>query len=172
MTNEHSLVYSYLIRVVLYTAQKSTFVAMAISIYFQDVKRPYFVSNKLIRTWIPLACLEFDRKVGDLTFIFVSDSYLLEMNQQFLQHDYYTDIITFDHGTVNKKISGELYMSIDRIKENAIELNQKYELEFHRVIAHGVLHIIGYQDKTINEQINMRTCESQFLDVYLSLKSK
>jgi len=151
--------------------QNSTFVDMAISIHFQGVKRPYFASNKLIRTWLPAACLEFDRKIGDLTLVFVSDDYLLEMNRQFLQHDYYTDIITFDHGTERKKISGELYMSLDRIKENAALHQEKYSSEFHRVIAHGVLHIIGFQDKTKNEKISMRSCENHFLDVYLSIKS-
>jgi len=151
--------------------QNSTFVTMAISIHFQDVKRPYFASNKLIRTWLPLACLEFDRKIGDLTLIFVSDDFLLEMNQQFLQHDYYTDIITFDHGTERKKISGELYMSLDRIRENALLHKEKYSTEFHRVIAHGVLHIIGFQDKTKNEKISMRSCENQFLDVYLNIEA-
>jgi rRNA maturation RNase YbeY len=144
---------------------------MAISIHFQDVKRPYFASNKLIRTWLPLACLEFDRKIGDLTMIFVSDDFLLEMNRQFLQHDYYTDIITFDHGTERKKISGELYMSLDRIRENALLHKEKYSTEFHRVIAHGVLHIIGFQDKTNNEKISMRSCENQFLDVYLNIEA-
>jgi rRNA maturation RNase YbeY len=144
---------------------------MAISIHFHDVKRPYFASNKLIRTWLPLACLEFDRKIGDLTLIFVSDDFLLEMNRQFLQHDYYTDIITFDHGTERKKISGELYMSLDRIRENALLHKEKYSTEFHRVIAHGVLHIIGFQDKTKNEKISMRSCENQFLDVYLNIEA-
>ncbi len=151
--------------------QNSTFVTMAISIHFQDVKRPYFASNKLIRTWLPLACLEFDRKIGDLTLIFVSDDFLLEMNRQFLQHDYYTDIITFDHGTERKKISGELYISLDRIRENALLHKEKYSTEFHRVIAHGVLHIIGFQDKTKNEKISMRSCENQFLDVYLNIEA-
>ena len=152
--------------------QNSTFVDMAISIHFEGVKRPYFASNKLIRTWLPLACLEFDRKIGDLTLVFVSDDELLEMNRQFLQHDYYTDIITFDHGTERKKISGELYMSLDRIKENAVLQKEKYSTEFHRVIAHGVLHIIGFQDKTKNEKISMRACENQFLDVYLRIQSQ
>jgi rRNA maturation RNase YbeY len=145
---------------------------MAISIHFQDVKRPYFASNKLIRTWLPLACLEFDRKIGDITLIFASDDFLLEMNRQFLQHDYYTDIITFDHGTERKKISGELYMSLDRIRENALLHKEKYSMEFHRVIAHGVLHIIGFQDKTKNEKISMRSCENQFLDVYLNIEAR
>lgn len=152
--------------------QNSTFVDMAISIHFEGVKRPYFASNKLIRTWLPLACLEFDRKIGDLTLVFVSDDELLEMNRQFLQHDYYTDIITFDHGTERKKISGELYMSLDRIKENAVLHSEKYSTEFHRVIAHGVLHIIGFQDKTKNEKILMRSCENQFLDVYLRILTR
>ena len=104
--------------------------------------------------------------------MFVSDDELLEMNRQFLQHDYYTDIITFDHGTERKKISGELYMSLDRIKENAILHREKYSTEFYRVIAHGVLHIIGFQDKTKNEKISMRVFENQFLDVYLRIQSQ
>ena len=149
--------------------QNSTFVDMAISIHFEGVKRPYFASNKLICTWLPLACLEFDRKVGDLTLVFVSDDELLEMNRQFLQHDYYTDIITFDHGTERKKISGELYMSLDRIKENAILHREKYSTEFYRVIAHGVLHIIGFQDKTTKLLEEMRKKENEAIQHFFAI---
>jgi len=87
-------------------AQKSTFVDMAVSIYFQDVKRPYFVSNQRISSWLDALARQYGRSVEELNIVFMSDDELLKINQQFLQHDYYTDIITFDNGTTDKMILG------------------------------------------------------------------
>ena len=145
---------------------------MAISIYFQGVKRPYFASNRLISLWLDQLSALHGHSIQDLNIIFVSDEDLLVMNRQFLHHDYYTDIITFDLGTENKNIQGELYISLDRVKDNAINLNQKYMYEFTRVIAHGLLHIIGYQDKNSEKIVEMRACENDAIELYLSLLSK
>ena len=93
------------------------------------------------------------------------------MNRQFLNHDYYTDIITFDLGTDNKMIQGELYISLDRVKENANTLGQKYSSEFIRVVAHGLLHLIGFQDKKSEQIIEMRACENDAISLYLSMNS-
>lgn len=145
---------------------------MAVSIYFQDVKRPYFASNRLIFSWLDLLAAHHGYSIADLNIIFVTDDELLAMNKQFLQHDYYTDIITFDLGTSENLVMGELYISLDRVKDNANQFNQKYHLEFVRVIAHGLLHIIGYQDKKSEQIVEMRACESHAIELYLSLNQR
>jgi rRNA maturation RNase YbeY len=150
-------------------AQKSTFVAMAVSIYFQDVKRPYFVSNQRISSWLDALARQYGRSVEELNIVFMSDEELLKINQQFLQHDYYTDIITFDNGTTDQLIMGELYISLDRVRDNAKTMGEKYQLELLRVVAHGVLHLIGYQDKKSEQIVEMRACESDAILVYLSM---
>ncbi len=142
---------------------------MAISIYFQDVKRPYFVSNRRISLWLDQLAAHHGCLIRDLNIIFVSDEELLVMNRQFLNHDYYTDIITFDLGTENKSISGELYISLDRVKENAVTLGQKFNSELIRVVAHGLLHLIGFQDKKSEQIVEMRACENDAIALYLSM---
>lgn len=151
--------------------QKSTFVGMAVSIYFQGVKRPYFASNRRISVWLDRLAAQHNHSIQELNIIFVSDEELLVMNRQFLDHDYYTDIITFDLGTDNKTIQGELYISLDRVKENADTLGQKYSSEFTRVVAHGLLHLIGFQDKKSEQIVEMRACENDAIALYLSMNS-
>ena len=142
---------------------------MAVSIYFQDVKRPYFVSNQRISSWLDALARQYGRSVEELNIVFMSDEELLKINQQFLQHDYYTDIITFDNGTTDQLIMGELYISLDRVRDNAKTMGEKYQLELLRVVAHGVLHLIGYQDKKSEQIVEMRACESDAILVYLSM---
>lgn len=103
----------------------------------------------------------------ELSIIFCSDDALLEINKQFLDHDYYTDIITFPIEETNTVFEAELYISIDRVKENAQQLSKTFENELHRVIIHGVLHLCGFGDKTEEEIITMRAKE----DFYLQLIS-
>ncbi len=142
---------------------------MAVSIYFQDVKRPYFVSNQRISSWLDALARQYGRSVEELNIVFMSDDELLKINQQFLQHDYYTDIITFDNGTTDQLIMGELYISLDRVRDNAKTMGEKYQLELFRVVAHGVLHLIGYQDKKSKQIVEMRACESDAILLYLSM---
>lgn len=142
---------------------------MAVSIYFQDVKRPYFVSNQRISSWLDALARQYGRSVEELNIVFMSDDELLKINQQFLQHDYYTDIITFDNGTTDQLIMGELYLSLDRVRDNAKTMGEKYQLELLRVVAHGVLHLIGYQDKKSEQIVEMRACESDAILLYLSM---
>lgn len=99
---------------------------------------------------------------GHLSYVFCSDEHLLKVNQQFLQHDYFTDIITFDY-TEGDRVSGDLMISIDRVKNNATSLNIPFELELHRVMIHGVLHLLGFKDKTPNESKRMRILEAKAL---------
>jgi rRNA maturation RNase YbeY len=144
---------------------------MAISIYFQGVKRPYFASNRRISLWLDQLASIHGHSIQDLNIIFVSDEELLVMNRQFLNHDYYTDIITFDLGTEKKSVSGELYISLDRVKDNAVTLGQKFYSEFIRVVAHGLLHLIGFQDKKSEQIVEMRACENDAIALYLSMNS-
>ena len=122
-------------------------------------------NQKNISDWIEKTIIEEGFKVGELSYLFVSDEELLETNKTFLQHDYYTDIISFDY-TLGKLISGEMHLSIDRIKDNAKQFSNSFKDELHRVIIHGILHYCGYKDKTESEQKTMRAKE----DYYLSLR--
>jgi len=106
-----------------------------------------------------------------LQYIFCSDEYLLQINQQYLQHNYYTDIITFDLSEKGGPVSGEIYISIDRVKENAQHFLVPFKHELLRVIFHGALHLCGYKDKTKKDQDAMRKAEDKYLYYYL-LKSK
>lgn len=103
-----------------------------------------------------------DYRFGDIIIHWVNDDELLEMNRKFLNHNYYTDIITFDYSR-GKKISGELFISEDRVVENAKKEITPFNQERDRVIAHGVLHLLGFKDKTEKEQEEMRLKEDQFL---------
>ena len=101
--------------------------------------------------------------LGDITVIFVTDGYLLEMNKKHLNHDYYTDIITFDYCEGNI-ISGDLFISLDRVRENALTFDTPFLLELKRVMIHGVLHLCGHKDKTKEEEENMRSLENKYLN--------
>lgn len=105
--------------------------------------------------------------IDNLNIIFCSDEYLLNMNKDFLQHDYYTDIITFELSEKNApSIQAELYISLDRVTDNATQLQVSIKQELHRVIFHGLLHLLGFKDKTKKDQEQMRTMEEQFLFDY------
>ena len=101
--------------------------------------------------------------LGDITVIFVTDGYLLEMNKKHLNHDYYTDIITFDYCEENI-ISGDLFISVDRVRENAATFDSPFLQELKRVMIHGVLHLCGHKDKTKEEEENMRSLENKYLN--------
>jgi rRNA maturation RNase YbeY len=118
-----------------------------------------------LEEWIAATILAEGKMMGDITFIYCQDDYLLKVNQEHLKHDFYTDIITFDY-TENDLISGDLFISIDRVKENAEELRIPFEHELHRVMIHGVLHLLGYKDKTKKHKTEMTAKE----DFYLTLK--
>lgn len=107
------------------------------------------------------------RKAESLSYIFCSDEYLLSINQQYLQHDYYTDIITFNLAeNSTEPVVGDIYISVDRVKENAQLQNVSFREELHRVIFHGALHLCGYKDKTPSQIKTMRFKENQYLGLY------
>ena len=107
------------------------------------------------------------KKLGGLNYVFCSDKELLKINRDFLQHDYYTDIISFGLSAPNEPVQAEIYISIDRVKENAQTLGVSFRKELHRVIFHGALHLCGYGDKTTKEEAQMRKKEDQYLSKYL-----
>lgn len=104
------------------------------------------------------------KTLGDICLIFCSDNYLLEINQQHLNHDYFTDIVTFDY-TVDEEVSGDLFISVDRIRENALDFGVSFEEELHRVCIHGVLHLCGYKDKSESDELLMRQMENEALSL-------
>ena len=134
-----------------------------VEFYYQDVDK-LALNERLICDWINGAIRNENKKLGELNCIFCSDSFLYEMNQTYLDHDNYTDIITFNYVEENK-ISGDLYISVDRVFENATTYKVSKMQELKRVIIHGVLHLIGYNDKTPEEADEIRAKE----DFYLSL---
>ncbi|MBE6230000.1 MAG: rRNA maturation RNase YbeY [Bacteroidales bacterium] len=128
-------------------------------------------SKLLIRRWINTVAEQYNKRCKDINIIFCSDPALLEINKQFLGHDYYTDIITFDY-CEGDKLSGELYISIDTVRANAVEYEQTFETELHRVIIHGILHLIGFDDHQENDIIQMRRGEEEALKLLGTLLSK
>jgi rRNA maturation RNase YbeY len=124
-----------------------------------------FKNKKKIREWISHSISNEKHHTGQLNFIFCSDRYLHKLNLEYLQHDTLTDIITFDHSEAEYEISGDIYISIDRVKNNAAEFKTTIKNELHRVMIHGILHLIGYTDKTAQEKQIMKAKE----DYYLSL---
>ena len=101
-----------------------------------------------------------------LSYIFCSDEHLLKVNVEFLNHDFYTDVITFEFASAGSDTQGEVYISVDRIKDNAKELGVSFKEELHRVIFHGALHLCGYRDKTKKDETLMREAENKYLQLY------
>ena len=132
-------------------------------IRFSQAPAKNFPDRKLLRTCLEETAQKHNFKITLLQYVFVSDEELLEMNRDFLAHDYYTDIITFDLSEIEGEIEGEIYISRDRVKENADTAKVTIEDEFCRVIAHGLLHLCGLKDKSKEEQTLMRESEDAFI---------
>lgn len=135
-----------------------------ISYFTEDIKFN-FKSKRLTNRWLTLVAESEIRRIGEISVIFCSDPYILSVNQKYLQHDYYTDIITFDY-CEGDRLSGDLFISIDTVRENSAEYGTEFEDELNRVIVHGILHLIGYDDHTPEDVAEMRMKE----DYYLSLR--
>jgi len=123
-----------------------------------------FKNKKVIKDWLKTVIQLENKVLGDINVIVVSDGELLDINKKFLKHNYFTDVITFNYND-NDVVSGDIYISLDRINENAKKLKDTPETELHRVIVHGVLHLLGYDDKTSNQKVEIRSKE----DVYLRI---
>ncbi|MDO1512905.1 rRNA maturation RNase YbeY [Maribacter confluentis] len=122
-------------------------------------------TEELFSNWLSNVCISEGFSIGELNYIFCDDDYLLKINQDYLQHDYLTDIITFDY-VEGKTLFGDLYISIDRIKDNANEFNVTFDNELKRVMVHGVLHLMGYSDKTHSAITEMRFKEDEKIKLF------
>ena len=112
--------------------------------------------------WIKAVAATYEKKIGEIAYIFCSDEKILEVNRQYLQHDYYTDIITFDYCEGNR-LSGDLFISLETVKTNSEQFNTPYEEELHRTIIHGILHLCGINDKGPGEREIMEAAENKAL---------
>ena len=124
-------------------------------------------SKHLLKAWIKELVSNHGKKVGELAFVFCSDEKILEVNQNFLQHDYYTDIITFDY-CEGEIVSGDIFISVERVAENATSHNIEYNTEIIRVLAHGVLHLIGFQDKSPKKKKEMTENEDLCISLFFT----
>ena len=139
-----------------------------ISFHHEDVDLPKLEIHKLEK-WLHQLAHERDYSIYELNYIFCSDEYLLKINQEYLQHDYYTDIITFDNSDKEGEVISDVFISIDRIKDHGEQYKDGYVTELIRVIAHGVLHLIGFNDKTDQEQEEMTRMENYAIKLYKEL---
>ena len=135
--------------------------------FFSDGISFQIEKKRKISQWLRQVAAGEEKKIRNLCYIFVSDEIILDINKKYLQHDYYTDIITFDDSSGNS-ISGEMYISIDTVKSNAKEYHTDFRNEFFRVMVHGLLHLCGYRDKTSDEKKQMRVTEDKYLDQLIS----
>ena len=134
---------------------------MAIAYYAEEVKLPA-IKKKAVGDWIRKVASLYGKRTGDISYIFWSDEKILEVNKQYLQHDYYTDIISFDY-TEGTKISGDLFISLDTVKSNSENFGTDYTEELHRIIIHGILHLCGINDKGPGEREIMTQKENEAL---------
>ena len=139
-------------------------------IYFtsSDVGMPV-IDEALLRRWLQSVAAGYRKKTGRINYIFCSDEGILEVNRQFLQHDYYTDIITFDY-SVADIVSGDIFISVDTVRSNAEERNLAYEEELHRVVVHGMLHLTGQNDKLPDDRAQMTCKENKALCLLEEMK--
>jgi rRNA maturation RNase YbeY len=133
--------------------------------FYIEIKHFLLSNPNKIEEWIVGAIVSEKKKIDTINYIFCDDAYLLEKNIKYLKHNTLTDIISFDY-TMGKLISGDIFISVERVKENASSYDVSFKDELHRVMIHGILHYCGYNDKTDNEKAQMRAKE----DYYLSLR--
>ena len=134
-----------------------------IHFFFENIDK--FSLSDRTKDWLINLITNEGKKAGEINYIFCDDEYLLKVNQDFLQHDYYTDVITFDY-VKGKTIAGDIFVSLPRISDNAKTLVRDFNSEFHRVLAHGILHLMGYKDKTEEEITVMRQKEDFYLNAF------
>lgn len=127
------------------------------------------INEQQIRNWVKAVAATYQKKVGEIGYLFCSDERILEVNRQFLQHDYYTDIITFDYCQGNR-IAGDLVISLDTVRTNAEQFGAEYEMELNRVIIHGILHLCGINDKGPGEREIMEAEENKALVLLADMK--
>jgi len=136
-----------------------------INFIVEDVDIRFFKNKGKVKIWIKEVLASHKAKPIEINYIFCSDEYLLKVNKEYLDHDYYTDIITFDNSEKEGEIESDIFVSVDRIKDNAITHNETFDREFHRVLIHGILHLVGYKDKTDDDDAKMREKENECLAI-------
>lgn len=137
------------------------------TIYFHKEQITFSIPTpRLLKKWLTDSAKNEGFIVEELNYIFCSDSYLLEINKEYLQHNYFTDIITFDNSEDPSAIQGDIFISVDRVKENAAGFGEPFEKELKRVMIHGLLHLMGYKDKTPKEKALMRRKEEDYLSLF------
>lgn len=137
--------------------------------FFEEGIQSKITQKRKIKLWITEIAKEKKFRIQTLNYIFCTDDYLLEINKNYLNHDTYTDIITFDQSEFEGEIEGDIYISIDRVKENSKILETKYEEELLRVLIHGLLHLCGYKDKNQREKETMRREEEKAMNLFQNL---
>lgn len=136
-------------------------------IHFFTEEITFSLKNKTgLRRWLKEVIAAEGRKLGEICYIFCSDPYLLEINHSYLAHDTLTDIITFDHAIPAGQISGDIYISVDRLKDNATQFNVSETDELLRLLVHGILHLCGYKDKINSDKVLMRNKEDMYIRLY------
>ena len=135
--------------------------------YFKEDTIFEFKARALNNKWLKMVAESEIRRIGDINIIFCSDNYILDVNMKYLQHDYFTDIITFDYCEKNR-LNGDLFISVDSVRENSLFYGTEFSDELNRVIVHGILHLVGYDDHSEEDIAVMRSKE----DYYLGLRSK
>jgi probable rRNA maturation factor len=135
--------------------------------FFKSGVRFRFKNKESISNWIKKVIRKDGKQPGEISFIFCTDKFLLDINKQYLNHDYFTDIITFDY-CERDKINGEIYISIDRVRENALSMKVDFLIELNRVMIHGILHLLGYPDKKASHKKQMRKREDACLSLLRS----
>jgi rRNA maturation RNase YbeY len=138
---------------------------MAILFFEEDIKFSLNQKNKY-KKWLKEVADRENYKIKELNYIFCSDEYLYQINQQYLNHNTYTDIITFDNSEEAKLIEGDIFISIERIKENALREKNSFDKEILRVMCHGLLHLMGYKDKNPNDKTLMRQREDESISLF------
>ncbi|NDE04728.1 MAG: rRNA maturation RNase YbeY, partial [Flavobacteriia bacterium] len=131
------------------------------------VQIPGFVSKKELKRFVKELVAHEGKQLKELSLVFTDDEYLLEVNKQYLNHDYFTDVITFDYSDF-PNVSGDVMISLDRVKDNAQSMNLDFETELYRVVFHGTLHLCGYKDKKKEDAATMRSKEDFYIQMFVS----
>lgn len=135
-----------------------------------DVKMPE-ISHRETTKWVRAVAASYGKRVGEVAYVFCNDDKILEVNRQYLKHDYFTDIITFDY-CEGDMLSGDLFISLDTVRTNADLFHKTYDDELHRVIIHGILHLVGINDKGPGEREIMEAAENKALDLLQKLRQE
>lgn len=138
--------------------------------YKEGISYPDFFSEDLLNKWLDVIARYYSKRIGSLSFIFCDDSYILSINQKYLNHDYYTDVITFDY-CQDELLSGDIFISLDTVRSNSLQFNTLFIDEFHRVFCHSILHLIGFKDKTEVDSNTMRKNENLCLEFLKTIQN-